>query len=221
MRPGQIGAAMYLFSRRIRLGPGNTRASMEWALEQTKSVTNITGLQVSLFMQVYSPEVGAVAWSTFVPDLATLEAAGDKLNADDAFAAAVDKGSSFTVGGADDLLAQVVYGEPDPTREIEYVTAVQTVCANGNLGRGMELGIKLAQRAEKLIGTPTLFLANATGSYGSVGWITGHENAQALEASQQALASDEDWVTYIDKNVGGVYTDEPSHTTQLIFRRLA
>jgi hypothetical protein len=221
MRPGQIGAAMYLFSRRIRLGPGNTRASMEWALEQTKSVTNITGLQVSLFMQVYSPEVGAVAWSTFVPDLATLEAAGDKLNADDAFAAAVDKGSSFTVGGADDLLAQVVYGEPDPTREIQYVTAVQTVCANGNLGRGMELGIKLAQRAEKLIGTPTLFLANATGSYGSVGWITGHENAQALEASQQALASDEDWVTYIDKNVGGVYTDEPSHTTQLIFRRLA
>jgi hypothetical protein len=194
---------------------------MEWTLEQTKSVTNITVLQVSLFMQVYSPEVGAVAWSTFVPDLATLEAAGDKLNADDAFAAAVDKGSSFTVGGADDLLAQVVYGEPDPTREIEYVTAVQTVCANGNLGRGMELGIKLAQRAEKLTGTPTLFLANATGSYGSVGWITGHENAQALEASQQALASDEDWVTYIDKNVGGVYTDEPSHTTQLIFRRLA
>jgi hypothetical protein len=35
----------------------------------------------------------------------------------------------------------VVYGEPDPTREIEYVTAVQTVCANGNLGRGMELGV--------------------------------------------------------------------------------
>jgi hypothetical protein len=221
MRPGQIGAAMYLFSRRIRLGPGNTRASMEWALEQTKSVTNITGLQVSLFMQVYSPEVGAVAWSTFVPDLATLEAAGDKLNADDAFAAAVDKGSSFTVGGADDLLAQVVYGEPDPTREIEYVTAVQTVCATGKLGRGMELGVKLAQRAEKLIGTPTLFLANATGTYGSVGWITAHENAQTLETSQQALASDEDWVTYIDKNVGGVYTDEPSQTTQLIFRRLA
>jgi hypothetical protein len=218
MRPGKIRAAMYLFSRRIRLGPGNTRASMERALEQTKSVTNITGLQVSLFMQVYSPEVGAVAWSTFVPDLATLEAAADKLNADDAFAAAVDKGSSFTVGGADDLLAQVVYGEPNPTREIEYVTAVQTVCANGNLGRGMELGINSRSGRRSSSAHRPLFLANATRTYGSVGWITGHENAQALEASQQALASDEDWVTYIDKNVGDVYTDEPSHTTQLIFR---
>jgi hypothetical protein len=219
--PGQIGAVMYLFSRRIRLGPGNTRKSMEWALEQTKSVNNITGLPVSLFMQVYSPEVGAVAWSTFVPDLPTLEAAGDKLNADDTFAAAVDKGSSFMLGGADDLLAQVVYGEPDPTRDIEYVTAVQTVCANGNLGRGMELGVELAQRAEKVIGTPTLFLANATGTYGSVGWISAHDDAQALEASQQALASDADWVKFVDKNVAGVYADEPSQTTQLIFRRLA
>jgi hypothetical protein len=121
---------MYLFSRRLRLGPGNTRSSMEWALDQTKSVNNITGLQVSLFMQVYSPEVGAIAWSTFVPDLATLEAAGDKLNADDAFATAVDKGTKYTVGGADDLLAQVVHGEPD--RAVPQLTAVQTVCANGN-----------------------------------------------------------------------------------------
>ena len=221
MSPGQIGAVMYLFSRRLRLGPGNTRSSMEWALDQTKSVNNITGLQVSLFMQVYSPEVGAIAWSTFVPDLATLEAAGDKLNADDAFATAVDKGSKYTVGGADDLLAQVVHGEPDPTRQIEYVTAVQTVCANGNLGRGMELGVDLAKKAAKLIGSPTLFLANVSGTYGSVGWITGHENAQALEASQQALASDEDWVKFVDKGVAGVYADDPGATTQLIYRRLA
>jgi hypothetical protein len=212
---------MYLFSRRIRFGPGNTRKSMEWALAQTESVNKITGLPVSLFMQVYSPEVGVVAWSTFVPDLATLEAAGDKLNADDGFASSVDEGSSMTVGGADDLLAQVIYGEPDPNRQIEYATAVQTVCATGNVGRGMEAGVELAQRAEKLIGTPTLFLANVTGSYGTVGWLTGHDNVQALEASQQALASDPDWAKFVDKKTAGVYTDDPSQTTQLIFRRLA
>ncbi len=70
---------MYLFSRQIRFGPGNTREQMEWALQQTEKVNQITGLQVNLFMQVYSPEVGAVGWSTFVPDLPTLEAAADKL----------------------------------------------------------------------------------------------------------------------------------------------
>ena len=212
---------MYLFSRRIRLAPGNTRKSMEWALAQTESVNKITGLPVSLFMQVYSPEVGVMAWSTFVPDLTTLEAAGDKLNADEGFASAVDAGSSMTVGGADDLLAQVIYGEPDPNRQIEYATAVQTVCATGSVGRGMEAGVELAQRAEQVMGTPVLFLANVTGNYGTVGWLSGYENVQAMESAQQALTSDADWAQFVDQKTSGVYTDDPSATTQLIFRRLA
>jgi hypothetical protein len=212
---------MYLFSRRIRFGPGNTRKSMEWALAQTETVNKITGLPVSLFMQVYSPEVGVVAWSTFVPDLPTLEAAGDKLNADDGWVSGVDAGSSMTVGGADDLLAQVIYGEPDPNRQIEYATVVQTVCATGNVGKGMEVGVELAQRAEKVMGTPVLFTAGVTGSYGSVGWLSGYENAQALEAAQQALASDQDWAQFVDKKTAGVYTDDPNQSTQLIYRRLA
>jgi hypothetical protein len=212
---------MYLFSRRLRFAPGNTRKSMEWALGQTETVNKITGLPVSLFMQVYSPEVGVIAWSTFVPDLATLEAAGDKLNADDGFASEVDAGSSLTLGGADDLLAQVIYGEPDPNRQVEYATVVQSTCATGNVGKGMEVGVELAQRAEQVMNTPTLFLANVTGNYGSVGWLSGHENVQALEASQQALASDADWAQFVDKKTAGVYSDDPNQTTQLIYRRLA
>src|SRR3989440_7749952 len=128
---------MYLFSRQIRFGPGNTRDQMEWALAQTEKVNQITGMQVSLYMQMYSPEVGAVGWSTFVPDLTALEAAGDKLNADDSFITATDKGAAMTVGGATDTLAQVIYGEPDPTRQIEYVTIVRAVCATGNVAKGM------------------------------------------------------------------------------------
>jgi hypothetical protein len=212
---------MYLFSRRVRIAGGNTRAAMEWALAQTEKVNRITGLQVSLYTQVYSPEVGAIGWSTFVPDLATLEAAGDKLNVDDDFVAATDKGAALLVGGADDTLSQVIYGTPDPARSIEYVTAVHSVCANGKLARGMELGAEIAQRAEKVSGTPSLFLADATGVYGGVGWVSGHENAQAMEAAQQKLASDESFTKYIDKEVVGVYADDPSATTQLIFRRLA
>jgi hypothetical protein len=212
---------MYLFNRRVRIAGGHNRAAMEWALGQTDKVNKITGLPVSLYMQIFSPEVGVIGWSTFVPDLATLEAAGDKLNVDDDFVAATDKGAALLVGGADDTLAQVVYGQPDPTRSIEYVSAVRTVCANGKLGRGMELGAEIAQRAEKITGTPTLFVAEMTGTYGAVGWISGHENVRAMEAVQLKLASDESWAKYIDKEVNGVYAEDPSATTQLIFRRLA
>ena len=212
---------MYLFSRRVRIGGGQTRAAMEWALGQTEKVNRITGLQVSLYTQVYSLEVGSIGWSTFVPDLATLEAAGDKLNVDDDFVSATDKGAALTVGGAEDTLSQVLSGAPDPSRQIEYVTGVRTVCATGNLARGMELGVEIAQRAEKITGTPTLFLADVTGIYGGVGWVSGHENIQALETAQQKLASDASWAKYLDKEVKGTYVDEPGQTTQLIYRRLA
>jgi hypothetical protein len=212
---------MYLFSRRVRVGGGQTRQAMEWALGQTEKVNKITGLQVSLYTQVYSPEVGVMVWSTFVPDLATLEAAGDKLNVDDDFVSGTDKGAALLVGGADDGLAQLIHGAPDPNRQIEYVTTVRTVCANGNLARGMELGVEIAQRAEKITGTPTLFLADVTGTYGGVGWVSGHANAQELEAAQQKLAADTSFAKYVDKEVKDTYADDPSVTTQLIYRRLA
>jgi hypothetical protein len=194
---------------------------MEWALAQTEKVNQITGLRVGLYMQVFSPDVGTIGWSTFLPDLAALEAAGDKLNADDSFIAASDQGAAFTIGGADDTLAQVIHGAPDPSRQIEYVTAVRAVCATGSVARGLEVGAEIAQRAEKITGTPTLFLAEMTGTYGGVAWLSGHANVQAMETAQQALASDPGWVKFLDKETGGAYVEEPSLTTQLIYRRLA
>ena len=212
---------MYLFSRQMRLGNGRTREAIEWALGQTEKVHTITGLDVGLFTQVFSPNVGTVAWSTFVPDLATLEAAGDKLNVDDAFIAASDKGAALTIGSPVDRLAQIVHGDPDPNRSIEYVTVFRAVCASGRMARGLELGVEIATRAEKITGTPTLFLSDVTGTYGGVSWTSGHADVQAMEAAQSALAEDAAWLKYIDKEVGGVYSDEPYTTTSLVYRRLA
>jgi hypothetical protein len=212
---------MYLFSRRARLAPGNTRAAMTWATGITEKVNQITGLNVGLFALTFSPEVGTLSWSTFVPDLPTLEAATDKLLVDDAYVSMVDAGAKFALGGADDMLMQVVYGEPDPNRQIEYATVVQTTCANGSVGKGIELGIEIAKRVEKTLGSPGLFATGATGNYGTVGWLTGYENAQALERGQQALAGDAKFLEFIDKNVPGVYTDDPSESQQLIWRRIA
>ncbi len=193
---------------------------MTWATGITESVNKITGLNVSLFAQTWSPDLGTLVWSAFVPDLATLEAANDKLLVDDAYVSMVDAGAKFSGGGPDDALLQVVHGEVDPNRQVEYVTAVQTVCANGSVARGIELGVEIAQRAEKSTGLPGLFTTAATGPYGSVGWFTGYANVGELEHAQQALAADTKFAQFIDKSVPGVYAEDPLASQQLIYRRI-
>jgi hypothetical protein len=193
---------------------------MTWATEVTEKATKVSGLNVSLFAQMFSPEMGTLVWSAFVPDLPTLEAANDKLLVDDGYISTVDAGAKFALGSADDALMQIVHGEVDPARQTEYATTVQTVCANGSVARGMELGIEIAQRVEKVIGLPELFLASATGSYGAVGWLTGYADIGELERSQQKLAADTKFVEFIDKNVAGVYVESPSDTQQIIYRRI-
>ena len=51
---------MYLFSRRARLAPGNTRAAMTWATGITEKANQITGLNIGLFASTFSPDVGAL-----------------------------------------------------------------------------------------------------------------------------------------------------------------
>ena len=78
---------------------------------------------------------------------------------------------------------------------------MQAVCANGSVTRGIELGVEIAQRAEKTTGLPVLFATGATGSYGSVGWFTGYVDIGELERAQQALAVDAKFQADIEARV--------------------
>jgi hypothetical protein len=155
-----------------------------------------------------------------VPDLPTIEAATEKLLVDDGYVSMLDAGAKFTLGGADDALLQIVHGAPDLDRHIEYVTTVQTVCASGSLTKGIELGVEIAQRAEKVLGTPVLFATATTGTYGAVSWLSAYADAQALEKSQQTLSADAKFAEFVDKSVKDVYVDDPSLTQQRILRRI-
>ncbi|HVN49779.1 MAG TPA: hypothetical protein VMT43_00020 [Acidimicrobiales bacterium] len=212
---------MYLFSRRGRLDGGHTNEALTWATTITEKVNQITGLEVGLWMQVYSPGFGTLAWSTFLPDVATLEAAGDKLNGDAGYVALADEGAKYISTGLDDTLLQIVHGEPDPDRAVEYVSVVQAVCSGGKIAEGIGVGVEIAQRAEAVTGLPTMFATNVTGPYGGVGWLTGYENVGAFEAAGQALNGDPSWVQLVDSRAGGVYQEDATLTQQLVYRRLA
>lgn len=193
---------------------------MAWAVAITEKANQITGLNVALYSQMYGPAVGTVTWTAFVPDLVGLEVAGDKLLADNAYVAMGDEGTAMLTDGPDDALFQIVTGEPDPDRAVEYVTTVEAVCANGRLSRGLELGAEIAQRVEQITGTPTMFLTGTTGPYGSVVWATAFSDARDMERAQQALTADAGWLRFIDKETADVYAAEPMMTTQSIWRHV-
>ena len=212
------GIDMYLFSRSTRIG---SPEGLAWAVTMTEHAKRASGLDIGLWGQVWSPEFGRITWTGFVPDLATLAAAGDKMNADAKMAADAAKGAEHTTGGIDDALYNIVHGDLDPNApQAEYVTSVAAVCASGQLAKAMAAGVDIAQRAEKITGAPTMFASNVTGVYGGVGWLTGFETIEALEAANQAMATDADWVMEVDK-VGSVFSSDAGATTQLIYRRFA
>jgi hypothetical protein len=211
---------MYLFARRARVGPGHVRDALASAVSITETVNRITGLRVGLFSEVFSPEPDILSWSTFVPDLATIEVAMDKLMADEGYISDVENLAQYTVGGPQDALAQIVYGEPDPNRQVEYASVANSVLAVGGLQRGTELGIKIAQKATEITGVPSLFLLNTTGSYGGVAWVSGYANVQELQQASEKIASDPSFLALIDNEAPGAYSTESTATIQTVFRRL-
>lgn len=59
-----------------------------------------------------------------------------------------------------------------------------------------------------------------TGPYGAVAWLSGYTDVQALERAQQALNADAEFMEFFDKNVAGVYADDPIASQQTIWRRV-
>jgi hypothetical protein len=212
---------MYLFTRRGRMAGGQTRAGMMWATEITQRVNQVTDIGATLHAQMFSNEVGELAWAAAVPDLGTLEAAFDKLLVDDFYVAEQDRASVFMDGPPADRLAQVVHGEIEPTDVGGYTTAITTTCRSGKLERGLTAAVELAQKAEGLGGARTAVVMGTTGSFGSITWLSSHPGIDSLQATEEAINSDPGWASFVDERVGDVYSDAPMVSMQAIYRRVA
>jgi len=211
---------MYLFVRRGRLAGGQTRASMMWATEITERVNQVTGLGVSLHMQMFSAEVGELVWATMVPDLATLETGFEKLQVDDFFIAEQDRAHGFMEGPPTDVLEQVVHGEPVDLGPGSYTFAGTAVCAPGRTADAVTAAIELADRAQAITGAPALVAMGVTGTPGGIMWSSSYPGIESLEAGQQAMADDPDWVALMDSKIAGLFVPDPTSAAQAIYRRL-
>jgi hypothetical protein len=208
---------MYLFTRQGQLALGQQLAAMEWAVGITEKVNQITSINVGLWSPMLSPGLGTLSWGAAVESLGDLEDADAKLMADPMYLDALEKGSAFFAGTIDDQVAQYVLN-PDPDPATSHVAVVQTTIANGALAHGIEVGIAIAQKATEICGLPTAFLMASTGSYGGCAWITSATSVRALEAGEQAVNTNADFVALIDKEAAACFL--PGVATQSIWRRV-
>jgi hypothetical protein len=210
---------MYLFSRRAHL---NSMAGMEWATTILGRVNEVNGGRTQLWANAYSPGFGTVSWTSWLPDLASLEADMTALQGDAKFLALAAEGQTFIDGTIDDALLQTVSGEPDPSTadQNKLVSGVQAVCAAGNIARAMTVGTEITQRAEAISGVRTLFVRGLTGPYGAVGWLSAYPDLAAFETAQDKLAVDPGWLTLID-STKGCFVEDAAITQQTLYSRLA
>jgi len=208
---------MYLFTRRARL---HSAAGLEWAVAILGRVKEVTGSDVQLWGNAYSPGFGTISWTSWHADLGSLEGAMGKLQGDAKFAELSAEGSSLVEGPVDDGLVQLIYGAPDPAASTQLVNGVQAVCAAGNFARGMTAGVEIAQKVEAVAGVPMLFGRGLTGPYGGVGWLSGYENLVAFESAQEKLAVDPGFLEFID-STKGCYVEDPAITQSMLYMKIA
>ncbi|HUJ64110.1 MAG TPA: hypothetical protein VLX59_01135 [Acidimicrobiales bacterium] len=213
---------MYVFNRSGRLTGANEREAMPWAVAIGEKVAQVTGLQVSLYSRVFSAEVGTLVWATTAPDLATLEAAFDKLMPDDGYQEMAQTGLKYMDPSSfHDRLEQVVHpADLDTDRQHEYVSLVRSTINGGQLARGVAAGVEIAQLFEQITGIPAVFMVQETGNFGEVSWAVTYADIRELQRSGEATNADPRFVGLLD-SLAGVYTDTPGASTQVIMRRVA
>jgi hypothetical protein len=210
---------MYGFTRSVRLRPGRMQESMSWAVRITEKVNQVSDVAASLWAPFASPAVGTLTWVAMIEDLAVIESTDAKLMADPGYLALVEEGAAFvSESGLDDSLWQILYANPDvATSQPQYVNLVNAVLAPGHWTRGIELGVEIAQQAERITGRPTSFLLAETGAYGAVEWVGFADSIEQVQAARQALMADQEFAQLLDSQASTAYLPEG---TQAIHRKI-
>jgi hypothetical protein len=193
---------------------------MAWAVKATEKVNQISDVPVTVWTPFGSPGVGSLTWVARFEDLTVLEATDAKLMADPGYLALLEEGAPMIAdSGADDSLWQVVYANPDAaSAQPQYVNLVFAVLAPGHLVRGIELGVEIAQRAERITGRPTSFSVAETGPYGAVEWTGLADSVEQVHAARQALNADQEFAQLLDSEASAAYLPQ---ATQAIYRKIA
>jgi hypothetical protein len=199
---------MYLYSLSARPGMANPVKVMDWAIRMTEKVNQIGEAPVALWTPIMSPASGTLAWTAVVPDLTMIVDTQSKLLADSGYSALVDEATELLspTEPTVERLMQLVYGDRDAASiDAQFASTVLAKLAPGAMRSGAELGVDIAQKVKRITGRPTSFAVGVTGDYGAVMWVSLAETIQQLQAANEALNADEEFVKLLDKEAAKAY----------------
>jgi hypothetical protein len=208
----------YLFTRSIRVS-GNLVDSMSWSARITEKVNQIAEMPITLWQPIMSPQINTLNWVAVVDDLAALTATDEKLMADSTYLDLAAEGAKFNAGtGVDDQLMQYVHADRDGADTAQYASVVRAILQPGAFVEGVTLGVEIAQRAKAVTGRPVSFGQATTGTYGEVAWISLYDSIEQVQAAEEAIGADADFVALLDSRASKAYL--AGQATQALARKI-
>lgn len=184
---------MLLFAREIRLTGSHQREAIAHAVRLAEYVTQTNGVPVDVWSHVYSPTADTIAFTAFLPDMTGLETAMDKLIADDRYHEMVEQAQQYMVPGSlTDSLATILYPTELPAEPVRatYARSVTSTAVVSRMSDAVELGVRIAARAEEVTGSRSVFGVEETGPFVGVTWVYAYADAAEAERFNQAVIGD-------------------------------
>ena len=168
---------------------------MPWAIDVTGYVNDHSDLDVTLWSATFGYPVGTMAWSSLVESEVALADGTAKLLVDDGYLSMLDQAESFVTQPGQDLLREMVHGQPGDPPPIGAVATITTAHGVGRPhGRRVGLGCRVAQYVEGATGVPIAVLTNVYGQMGEIAWIGVRPDIAAAEAVRTKLGGDADYL---------------------------
>lgn len=178
---------MDLFTRSVMLN-GTEAANMAYATEMQAYVSGKLGQDIALWVAAFGAPRGSMTYSARVDGVAGVQAMNAQLTGDAEYVAKVAAAAALGGNAAENNLLKVLHGEVgDPPPPGSVATVTTAVIGNGAYAAAVAWGIEMAQLAESVTGTPTLFGMNAYGTFGQVTWINISADGAAADAAGNAV----------------------------------
>ena len=185
---------MLLFSRVLTV-TGSPRRALPWALGVTNYVNDHSDLEVNLWSATYGYPLGTLAWTAVVESQSALAAATAGLLADDGYYDLIEQAADLVDQPGEDLLRQLVHGEPGEPPPVGAVATVTTATALvDRMADAVGWGVEIAQHVTSVTGTPVAVFTDVFGQMGGMTWIGVQPDLAAAEVANAKLMADGDYL---------------------------